>query len=535
MGSTTKRVAIVGAGPGGLAAAVLLAASGVEVTVYESQPTIGGRTKQITATSDAGDTYRFDCGPTFFLMPYVLDEIFAAAGTSMHEHVELTRLDPMYRLIIGRKDRDNLVLDTTQDVAEMGRRIGEVNRRDGEAFARFIADNRKKLALSEPILRKPIRSPLDLIDTRHLPIVPILKPHKSVHQLLGEYFTDEHVKLAVCFQSKYLGMSPYECPSLFTILPFIEYEFGIWHPTGGCHALMAALAKVAENAGATIETDAPVERAIFDGVRATGVVVRGKRHDYDAVVVNADAAWALKKLVPGDLRRAGPAAGYSDNALDNKRYSCSTMMLYLGLEGEVDLPHHTIYTSESYRQNLDDIAVKGALSDDPSVYVCNPSRLDPTLAPEGHSSLYVLVPTPSLKPGAGGSAVNWPAEAPQYRERALDQVERVFGIADVRERIRAEVQLTPEDWRGMNINFGATFNLAHNLGQMLHWRPQNRLKGFERMYLVGGGTHPGSGLPTIFLSSQISARLLCEDLGVPYAGDAAPKLSIEQAGQLAGV
>jgi len=331
------------------------------------------------------------------------------------------------------------------------------------------------------------------------------------------------VRLAVCFQSKYLGMSPYDCPSLFTILPFIEYEYGVWHPRGGCNALMGAMERVARGMGVEIETDAPVSAIECDGGRASAVRVSehagsslaGGRFEHDHVVVNADAAWALKNLIdPAARARAG--AEYADGSLDAMRYSCSTFMLYLGVEGSVDLPHHTIYTSARYRENLDDISRKGALSEDPSVYVCNPSRTDPTLAPAGHSSLYVLVPTPNVKSGG----IDWSREKPAMRERALDQIEAKLGVRDLRSRIRAEMVLTPEDWRGSNIQFGATFNLAHNLGQMLHKRPQNKLRGFENLYLVGGGTHPGSGLPTIFLSAQISAAMVGEAAGLSGGANA---------------
>lgn len=514
-------VAIVGAGPGGLAAAVILAASGCGVSVFESRATVGGRTSRVEVTGSNGVGYRFDRGPTFFLMPYVLAEVFAAAGERLEDHAELVRLDPMYRLLIGRKGREPMTVDATQDIAEMARRIAAVSPRDGAAFERFIADQRVKLRLSEPILRSPMRSLLDLANVESLKVLPHLKPHKTVHQLLGEYFTDEHVKLAVSFQSKYLGMSPFECPSLFTILPLIEYEYGIWHPIGGCHALCEAMANLASARGVEVRLSTPVERVTFDGARARGVVVNGVEERFDAVVVNADATWAMKNLIPPELRRAGAAKGYTDAALDGKRYSCSTYMLYLGVEGEIDLPHHTIHTSAGYEENLRDITERGRLSEDPSIYLCNPSRIDPTLAPAGHSSLYVLIPTPNCRPGTDGAAIDWAKEAPALRARAFAQMERVFGLRGIEGRVRAEVQVTPADWAAMGINFGATFNLAHNLTQMLHWRPQNRLKGFERLYLVGGGTHPGSGLPTIFLSSQISSRLLCEDVGAACALDGA--------------
>jgi phytoene desaturase len=504
-----QSVAVVGAGPGGLAAAMLLGASGVRVTVYEAMDRVGGRTSRISV-----GPYGFDRGPTFFLMPYVLEEIFRAAGRRLSDYADLRRLDPMYRLVIGNPEQsdDPWVVDTTQDVGVMSERIARIDERDAAAFGKFIHDNQVKLEAAEPILRRPIRSPLDLVRGDAMMAGRHIKPHLSVQQLLSKYFRHPAVRLAVSFQSKYLGMSPYDCPSLFTILPYIEYAYGVWHPVGGCNALMDAMAEVVREQGGTIRTGSPVQSIAFSGKRATGVVVDEELVEHDHVVINADATWAMKKLIPEHLR----PAHRSDKKLDAMRYSCSTYMMYLGVDGEVELPHHTIYVSERYKQNLDDISTNGRLTEDPSAYVCNPSPLDPSLAPEGKSSLYVLVPTPNCTSG-----IDWSAESASMRERTLDQLERRFGIADVRDRIEAEHVITPDDWQAMNINHGATFNLAHNLGQMLHKRPHHRLEGFDGVWLVGGGTHPGSGLPVIFLSSQITARLLCEEMGASYAGDRA--------------
>lgn len=512
-----QTIAIIGAGPGGLAAAMLLAASGARVKVYEAQPHVGGRTSRLTLQGESG-RFHFDLGPTFFLMPYVLDEIFQAAGSRLADAVELTRLDPMYRLLLGRPGQDPIRLDATQDVAEMARRIGAIDARDGAAFERFILDNRAKLNAAEPILRRAIRSPLDLLKADAIKALPHINPHKSVHELLTRYFNHPQVRLAVSFQSKYLGMSPFDCPSLFTILPFIEYEYGVWHATGGLNRLMHAMADACEAMGVQIATSSPVERLTFEGNRATGVVVNGQQHEHANVVVNADAPWALKNLLPtGALRRV---SGYaSEQAIDRKKYSCSTAMLYLGVEGQVDLPHHTIYVSSRYEQNLEEISRLGTLSEDPSAYVCNPVTTDPTMAPPGCSALYVLMPTPNMR-----STVDFAGQRERMRTDMYAQLERVFGIEDLASRVQCEKMVAADDWAAMNINHGATFNLAHNLGQMLHNRPRHKLQGLEGVWMVGGGTHPGSGLPVIFLSSQITSRMLCDQLGLTYAGVEKPGL-----------
>jgi phytoene desaturase len=319
---------------------MMLSAAGTEVTVFEARDRIGGRTRRLRH-----GPYSFDCGPTFFMMPYVLEEVFAASGRRLSDYAELTRLDPMYRLLIGQPGRAPLTVDATQDLAKMERQLSAIDPHDGAAFGRFIRDNRRKLELMTPILRSPIRGLFDLMTLDAMKVAPWLKPWQSLYSYLSGYFRDERIRLALSFQSKYLGMSPFECPSLFSILPFIEYEYGIWHPRGGCNALVDAMAEVTGELGATIEVNAPVERILFEGTRAVGVRVGGREERFDHVVVNADATWALKNLVPESLR-----GGWTDAAIDAKRYSCSTYMMYLGVEGEIDLPHHTIYTSRTYRE-----------------------------------------------------------------------------------------------------------------------------------------------------------------------------------------
>lgn len=499
------RIAVVGAGPGGLAAGILLAGRGQDVTIYERAPIIGGRTGRVSL-----GPYAFDLGPTFFLMPHILQEIFRAVGRELHREVELTRLDPMYRLVIGRSDGTDVTIDATQDLDEMARRIGAVHAPDGARFRAFIEHNRRKLDTAEPILRRPIRSVLDLARVDAVRAARVLNPHLSVQELNSRFFEHPAVRLAVGFQSKYLGMSPHEAPSLFTILPFIEYEYGVWHPRGGCHALMLAMARVFEELGGQIETGVPVERVEFDGRKVRGLGLGGRRSGEtvacEHAVLNADAPWALQNLIPETIR-----GRYSDSWVDRRRYSCSTLMLYLGVEGEVDLPHHTIRTARAYERNLDEIGrsggAGGCLSEDPSYYLCNPSRTDPTLAPPGHSALYVLMPTPNTR-----ARIDWDRERARARELLLRRIRDDLGV-DLHGRIRAERCITPADWEGMNIRFGATFNLAHSLDQMLHRRVPHEAPFAEGLWFVGGGTHPGSGLPVIFLSAQITAGLLGERLG----------------------
>jgi phytoene desaturase len=490
-----QRVIIIGAGPGGLAAAMLLAKAGLEVTILERQPRVGGRTSPIE-----GDGYRFDLGPTFFLYPQILEEIFTAVGRDLHREVPMKKLDPQYRLIFGAGGE----LLCSANVERMVAEIAKLAPADAPQFRRFMDYNRVKLEKLAPCLQTPFLGWTSLLQARLLAVLPYLKPWKSLHAELAGYFRDPRLQLAFTFQSKYLGMSPFQCPSLFSILSFLEYEYGIWHPIGGCNALTRGMARVASELGVTIRLNEPVEEILFEGRRAVGVRTASGELRADAVVVNADFGHAMTTLVLGRLRRR-----WTDATIARKRFSCSTFMLYLGIEGRYEqLMHHNIYVTRDYRQNLDDIENRHVLTEDPSFYVENPCRTDETMAPPGHSALYVLVPVSHQHPN-----IDWSKERDRYRQVALRQLVKI-GVADIEKRIRFERIVTPVEWENkVGIYKGATFNLAHNLGQMLHLRPQNRFEEFDRMYLVGGGTHPGSGLPVIFESARISARLLLEDLG----------------------
>ncbi|MGI8432017.1 MAG: phytoene desaturase family protein, partial [Chthoniobacterales bacterium] len=260
--SMTREVVIVGAGPGGLAAAILLAAGGARVRILERLPLVGGRTSTIEA-----EGFKFDLGPTFFLYPRVLDEIFQAAGTSLEAEVEMVRLDPQYRLTFGAGG----TLDCTAERAEMERQIATLAPQDAQGFSRFLEDNRRKLALMQPCLENAFCGWRSVLNLRLAKLLPTLRPHQSVDGYLRRFFSDERIRLAFSFQSKYLGMSPFRCPSLFSILSFLEYEYGVFHPLGGCGAITAALARVAKRIGVEIQLDEPVQEVVMEGRRATGV------------------------------------------------------------------------------------------------------------------------------------------------------------------------------------------------------------------------------------------------------------------------
>jgi len=486
---------VVGAGPGGLASALLLQHSGVDVTIVEKGDAVGGRTRIIEK-----DGYKFDRGPTFFHYPEVIEEIFQAIGRDAHEELGLIPLDPSYRLVYGAGGS----IDATSNLEEMTERVRELaGESNAQGFKRYVKENRYKLAVSKACLQTPWNSFTNVFSKRALKVSIVLKPWSNVARDLSRLFDDERVRLAMSFQTKYLGMSPFHAPSLFTILAYLEYEHGIFHAKGGLGSITVRMAEIAEQMGVNIRLNSTVDELVFNGRKVTGVRIGKEVLSADKVVLNADFAHAMTTLVPNKMRKK-----WTNEKLAKKSYSCSTFMLYLGVDKIYDLPHHQIYASKEYEKNLKEITEHKISWEDPSAYVQNACVTDPSMAPEGHSTVYVLVPVPNTH-----DSIIWDEIKDDYRELILDQIANL-GYDDIRNHIVSETMMTPDDWGESDIYRGAVFNLAHGLNQMLWRRPQNRFDEFDNVYLVGGGTHPGSGLPTIFESARISSKLLLADLGI---------------------
>lgn len=490
-------VAIIGAGPGGLASALLLAKSGIKVTVFERSKQVGGRNKVFEK-----DGYKFDLGPTFFHYPEVIEDIFKAIGLDAHEELKLQRLDINYRLVFGQGG----MLDCTSNVEEMCERITELSgEKNAIAFRRYLEDNRKKLTYSKECLQEPWFGLSDLVSKRAVRVSKVLRPQRSVAKDLMKLFDDDRLMLAMSFQTKYLGMSPFNCPSLFTMLAFLEYEYGIFHPLGGLGNVSTRMSEIARDMGVEFRMEEAVTEVIMDKKVIKGVVTKNGPFYADKVVMNADFAQGMTTLFPDKIRKK-----WSNKKIDSKKYSCSTFMLYLGVNKKFDdLPHHQIYASENYVGNLEDIEKHHRLTwDDPSVYVQNACITDPQMAPEGCSTVYALIPVSHIHEN-----IDWNKEKGPFRERILDQIETKLGFKGLREHIVSELVITPEDW-GEHCYRGAVFNLAHGLDQMLWKRPKNEFDEIKNLYLVGGGTHPGSGLPVIYESARISSKLLLDSLGI---------------------
>ena len=470
---------------------MLLAARGYDVTIYEKADRVGGRNQAL----QLGD-YTFDTGPTFLMMLNILEEMFELTGRDVHEYLDIRRIDPLYRL----KFRDGTEFFPTGDEAAMRAQIADMFPGDEEGYDRFQIYEKKKYDLLVPCLQVPYEKPLDYLRKRFLRALPYFDIHRNLYEHLGSYFKHDKLKIAHTFQAKYLGMSPWECPATFSMIAYIEHSGGIHHPIGGLNKISEAMARVVAEEGGEIQLETPVAEVVVENGRAVGVRLEsGGIERADHVVVNADFGHALNNLFP---RHA--LDKWTPRKLEKKGVSCSTFMLYLGVDKLYDIPHHNIIFAEDYKHNVDEITREMVLSEDPSFYVQNASVTDPTLAPEGHSTIYVLVPIANNRSG-----IDWPHQQQRYRDKVLDYMEQRAGLTDIRDHIVAERVITPREWEeDWDVYRGAVFNLGHNLTQMLSFRPHNAFEDIDGCYLVGGGTHPGSGLPTIYESGRISAGLI---------------------------
>lgn len=493
-----KHIVIVGAGPGGLTSAMILAHRGFKVTVFEKADRVGGRNAELNIGN-----YSFDLGPTFLMMKFILDEMFAEAGADSHDYLDYIKLEPMYKLIF-----EDIDISPTSDHQKMKEEIRRVYPGAETGLDKLLHNEKIKFEKLFPCLQRDYSSLNSFIYFPLIKAVPHLSLFDTVYTVLGKYFNEEKLKLTFTFQAKYLGMSAWQCPGAFTIIALMEHEFGIYHTKGGLNKISDAMAKVAAMKGAEIHLNTPVKQLIIKNKSVKGVLLEdGREIICDDVIINADFAHAMSSIVePRELKK------WTLENLNKKKYSCSTFMLYLGMDKIYDMPHHSIIFAKDYKKNVDEIFVKKIMSDDISIYIRNSSINDSAIAPQGHSAVYILVPVPNNE-----SKIDWDREKTSFRNKVLDTIVLRTDMKDFKEHIVAEKIITPSDWeKEYSVFRGATFNLAHTYSQMLYFRPRNKFEEFEHCYLVGGGTHPGSGLPTIYESARISSNLICKYYGIPF-------------------
>lgn len=491
-----RRVAIVGAGFGGLAAAIRLQAAGMHTVIYEARDKAGG-----CAYVYQQDGFTFDGGPTVITAPTCLEELFDLAGRRLADEVELLPVHPMYRLCW--EDGTVIDYDVMNDLME--REIARVAPRDVDGYRRFEAYAKKVFDTGyTPLADKPFLRALDMVAVA--PEMLRLRSDRSVYATVARFVKDERIRQALSFHSLLVGGNPFATSSIYTLIHYLERNWGVFFPRGGTGALVRALVRLYEDLGGELRLSSPVERISLvehEGRTSHWVAARGlPRERFDFVVSNADLHQTYARFYAGH-----PAARRRADRIAALEWSMSLFVLYFGTRRKFPgLAHHTILFGPRYRALLDDIFTGSSLPADFSLYLHAPTVTDPSLAPAGGETFYVLSPVPHL----GHAALDWERAKHDYGERILAHLERT--LPGLRQAIVTQRIFTPADFEAtLGTWQGAAFSLAPTLRQSAYFRPHNRDERIPGLYIVGAGTHPGAGVPGVINSAKATVRTLLAD------------------------
>jgi phytoene desaturase len=496
-GSRTRapRAAVVGSGFGGLAVAIRMQAAGIPTVIYEARDKPGGRAY---VYEDQGFT--FDAGPTVITAPETLEEVFAAAGRKLSDYVELMPVKPFYRL--SWPDGDSF--EYTGDGDDMVAQIRERRPEDVKGYLEFVEYSKKvfdkgyKELAAAPFLRFT-----DMV--RVAPDLARLRADRSVYSTVARFVKDPHLRQALSFHSLLVGGNPFDTSSIYTLIHYLERKWGVFFPRGGTGALVRAMVRVFEELGGEIHLDTPVHGIEVEERGKTAVHhVRTKRgvEAFDLVVSNADVHHTYSRLYASH-----PSAARRTRKLERLDWSMSLFVLYFGTNRVYDdVAHHTVVFGPRYRELLDGIFNGPDLPEDFSLYLHAPTVTDPSLAPPGCSSFYVLSPVPHL----GKASIDWPSVAGEYSSRILASLEKT--LPDLRKHVVTQRCFTPLDFQSELGAFnGSAFSVAPTLTQSAWFRPHNRDDKIPGLYLVGAGTHPGAGLPGVVSSAKATASIILAD------------------------
>lgn len=486
-----KKIIVIGSGFGGLGAAVRLAARGHDATLFEKRDKLGGRAYQYEING-----FKFDGGPTVITAPYMFDELFAAAGRRRSDYFNLTPLDPFYRIF----DHEGRRFDYRHKLEDMLAEIERWNPGDREGYMRFVQQTEAIFSQFHPHTERPFLKLGDML--KIMPAMIRLLGFMGTHSFVSRYIKDPFLRRVFSFHPLLIGGNPFDTPSIYTLIVQFEKEWGVHYAEGGTGAIVAALGRLFTELGGQIFLDTAVDEILIENRRAVGVrLANGVIHKADEIVCNGDVAFAYRHLIPAQQRRK-----YTDRRLERMKYSMSLVVIYFGTKKrylDSPLAHHNVIMNERYKTLLSDIFNNHSLSDDFSLYLHMPTITDPTIAPEGCESFYVLSPVPHL-----ASGVDWRQAAKPYRDRIMRFLEENY-LPDLQENIIAEHMIDPLHFQNeLNSYRGAAFSVKPSLLQSAWLRPHNRSEEFENLYFVGAGTHPGAGVPAVLASGKIAADLI---------------------------
>jgi phytoene desaturase len=476
---------VIGSGFGGLAAAVRLGARGYRVTVLERLDAPGGR-----AYVFRQDGFTFDGGPTIITAPFLFEELWALCGRRLADDVDLRPISPFYRV----RFHDGTLFDYTGDPAEMRAAVAGLSPADVAGYQRFMVASEAICRVGfEQLGHVPFGSWTDM--ARVLPDLLRLGSWRSVYAMVSRYVKDERLRLMLSFHPLLIGGNPFAASSIYSLIAFLERNWGVHFAMGGTGTLVRGLADLIAGQGNTLRCNAEVrEISVADGAASGVVLASGERIAADIVVSNADSAFTYRTLLPAAHRRR-----WTDRRLARARYSMSLFVWYFGTRRRYpDVAHHTLLLGPRYRELLRDIFRRHVLAEDFSLYLHRPTATDPSLAPPGCDAFYVLSPVPHL-----ASGTDWRATAERYRQSIARALSETL-LPDLNNQVVSSRMMTPLDFqdRLLSVN-GAAFGLEPILAQSAWFRPHNRSEEIERLYLVGAGTHPGAGLPGVLSSAKI--------------------------------
>ena len=490
-----KTAAVIGSGFGGLAAAIRLQSAGIQTVLYEARDKPGGRAY---VYHDEG--YTFDAGPTVVTAPHTLEELFELTDRKLSDYIELIEVAPMYRLIWSDGDK----FDYTRDADKMLEQIKARSERDARGYQEFFKYSEKVFDKGyTDLVDRPFLRFSDMLKVT--PDLMKLRAERSVYKTVSKYVKDEHLRQAMSFHSLLVGGNPFQTSSIYTLIHYLERQWGVFFPRGGTHALVRALVKLFEELGGELRLNNPVKQArlVSDGKQHEITDNNGQQQVFDVVVSNADIHHTYNRIYG-----ANKTAKKRAKKLEKMDWSMSLFVLHFGTDIEYkDVAHHTILFGPRYKGLLDEIFKGSSLPEDFSLYLHVPTVTDPQLAPEGCSAGYVLAPVPHL----GRADVDWDSIAEDYADKIIKALE--VELPDLSKHIVTRRHFTPTMFESELVAYkGSAFSVAPKLTQSAYFRPHNKDKHIPGLYFVGAGTHPGAGLPGVINSAKATVRLVMEDV-----------------------
>ncbi len=485
---------VIGSGFGGLSLAIRLQTRGFQTLLLEKRDQPGGRAY---VYRDAG--FVFDAGPTVITAPHCIDELFELAGRKTSDYVTLLPVTPFYRLLWD----DGYQFDYDNDNQKLEEQIKARNSQDWEGYLQFLEYSKAVFREGyEKLVHVPFLNFWSMMKVA--PQLVRLSAHRSVYSMVSKFIKDPKLREAFSFHSLLVGGNPFVSSSIYTLIHYLERNWGVFFPKGGTGALIQGLVQLYSEMGGQIRLNSEVDEILTDGKRAYGVRLKsGDELRSDLVACNSDVVHTYQKLL-----RTERAVETTRKRLMRSDYSMSLFLIYFGTRIKYPgLAHHQVLFGPRYKGLLDDIFRKGVLAPDFSLYLHAPTVTDPDLAPPGHEGFYVLSPVPHL----GIGQTDWQVEGPKYAEKILEYLEKRL-LPGLRENIVTQRIFTPEDFKlELNAHLGSAFSMAPTLTQSAYFRTHNKDPKLEGLYFVGAGTHPGAGVPGVINSAKATASVIERD------------------------